>query len=105
MIKLRTASWTLKFNRRVERLVGGKPRGAIDMWFLLDDREVDPETEDMVMISVPQGREDIAQFVARSVMAGQRVIRGLPLGSPLILDEQPGFEEKINGNASAVREE
>jgi hypothetical protein len=65
------------------------------MYLLLDDREVDPDTQDLVSIGVPHGRRDIAEFIARSVLAGQRVIQGLPSGSPLIKDEQPGFEEEI----------
>lgn len=105
MIKLRTASWTLKFNRTVDRTVDGVGRGKVDMWFVLDDREVDPETEDMVLISVPHGRKDIAEFIARSIMAGQRVIQSLPLGHPQIQDEQPGFEEELtDGYASAVHQ-
>jgi hypothetical protein len=95
MIRLRTASWSLEFNRTVERVVDGvKTDKKVDMWFLLDDREIDPETEDLVLISVPHGRQDIARFIARAVWAGQKVIQGLPLGHRMIPDEQPGFEKE-----------
>lgn len=99
MIRLRTATWNLKFHRTAER--AGK---LVDMYWLLDDREVDPDTADLISLGVPHGRNDIAAFVLRSLQAGQRVLQTMPLGHPLIPDEQPGFEAK-HGDAPAVQEE
>lgn len=93
MIRLRTATWSLKFRDTTTTIEDGRD---VDIYWLLDDREVDPDTKDIVSLVVPAGRSDIAEFVARSVLAGQRVIQGLPLGSPMIKDEQPGFGEEEN---------
>lgn len=89
MIKLRTASWSLKHVKTVRT-----PKGEhVDMFTLVDEREIDPETADIVSLAVPRGRADIARFIMRSVVAGQKVLQGLPLGHALIPDEQPGFEQ------------
>lgn len=87
MIKLRTATWKLEFFKTLTREDGRE----VDMYLLLNHEET---PEDIISLSVPVGRQDIAEFVARSVMAGQRVIQGLPLGHPQIKDEQPGFEQQ-----------
>lgn len=89
MIKLRTASWSLKLVKTVQTPTGK----LVDMYTLLDDREIDPDTEDVVTIGLPVGRADIAKFIARSIVAGQKVLQTLPLGHNLIPDEQPGFEK------------
>jgi hypothetical protein len=102
MIKLRTASWSLRLHKTIVNASGEK----VDMYTLLDDREIDPETTDIVSIGVPHGRADIAAFIARSIAAGQKVLQTLPLGHQMIPDEQPGFEKVENdGDASTVPEE
>lgn len=101
MIKLRTASWALRFHKTIMNAANKK----VDTFTILDERGIDPETEDIVSIGVPHGRADIAMFVMRSIASGQKVLQSLSMGHQLIPDEQPGFEDKINGSSPTVSEE
>jgi hypothetical protein len=66
---LLTCKWAITFHKTFERADGI----MIDMYLLHDD-----ETgEGIVSIGVPHRRDDIAKFMLRSCIAGQRVLRQL----------------------------
>lgn len=59
-------------------LAGG---GVADMWVLFDDGD------NIVSLGVPQGRDDIADFIIRSCKAGQTLLRVMPPGMKFTPDE------------------
>jgi len=76
---LRTVKRDLKFHTTLKTQRGK----LVDMYALYDDAVADAT----VSIGVPHGRRDIADFVIRSLKAGQNVLMQLPPGYRFIPDE------------------
>lgn len=83
MINLRTCKWVCHFHKTIDR-----GEGVItDMYWL----HLSEPGDDLISIGIPHGRDDIAQFILRSLNAGQAVLQRLPPGYQFKPDE--GFKK------------
>ena len=80
---LRTMKWELTFHASIDA-----PRGPIDNWIIHDPIG---SPEHMIAFTVPKGRDDIADFVLRSLRAGQNVLSQLPAGQRFKPDKAMPF--------------
>ena len=76
---LRSMRWELTHHATIQA-----PRGSIDNWLLHDPKG---RPEDIIGLTVPEGRTDIADFVVRCLKAGQALLNDMTPGVRFRPDE------------------
>lgn len=70
---LRTCRWDLQFGQTILNAADE----SVDVFYLYDDGH-----SAIVSLGVPHGREDIAEFVFKCILAGQKLLKEMPKDMP-----------------------